>query len=376
MTLEVAPVRGRRDRDAFIALPFSLYRNDKNWVPPLRRDVAVLIDPARHPFHRHGEVQLFLARRDGRVAGRIAAIENRAHSEFHGERIGFFGLFETERDPGTAQALLGAAAQWAAARGLTALRGPVSLSTNEECALLVEGFDRPPCIMMPYNPPYYADLLESAGFAKAKDLLAYYVERTDVPQALLERARRVSEREGVTVRPIDMKRFRSEVELFKVLYNKAWERNWGFVPMTDEEIDHMAKELKPVVNPNLVLFAETPTGTAGFTLTLPDANAALIHVRDGRLFPTGLLKLLWHIRRVHRVRVLALGLLPEYRGRGIDNLLYLELFHRGQARGFTSGEFSWVLEDNAPMNHAIEKMGAAVYKRYRFYEKPLAPAAR
>jgi GNAT superfamily N-acetyltransferase len=374
MTVEVSPVRSRRDREAFISLPFRLYGNDPNWVPPLRQDIAKLIAPARHPFHGHASVELFLARREGRATGRIAAIENRAHNDFHGERIGFFGLFETERDQETAGALLDAASAWLGARGLVALRGPASFSTNEECALLVEGFESPPCIMMTYNPPFYMDLLEAAGFSKAKDLLAYYLAEGRVPEILIARARQVAARTGVTVRPMNMKRYRAEVELVKAIYNKAWERNWGFVPMTDEEMDHMAKELKPVVDPNLVLFLETPSGPAGFTLALPDANAALIHVRDGRLWPFGIIKLLWHIRRVHRLRVLTLGLLPEFRRQGLDNLLYLELYQRGTGRGYTSGEFSWILEDNGAMNRALEKIGARVYKRYRFYERPI-PAA-
>lgn len=370
--LRVLPVDGAEPREAFVRLPWRLYRDDPAWVPPLLRDLRRRIDPRRHPFHEHSDVQLFLAVRDGRPAGRIAAIHNRNHVAYHGEPVGFFGFFECEDDPAAARALVGAAAEWVRSRELTTLRGPTSFSTNEEAGLLVEGHDRPPAVLMPHNPPYYERLLLEAGFSEAKTLAAYWVEAEEPPEYLTRAGELVRRRfPGIGVRRLRMEEFDREVERVRAIYNAAWADNWGFVPMTDAELRHLADELKPVVDPDLVLFAETEEGEpVGFSLALPDVNVALRHA-DGRLFPFGLLKILWHSRRIRQVRVVALGVLDEWRGKGIDALLYLETFERGTAKGYTAGEFSWVLEDNERMKRPLLRMGASVHKRYRLYDLPL-----
>lgn len=370
--VEISPVRGKRDLHRFVMLPWEIYRDDPNWVPPLIGDTKAMLDPSRNPFHEHADVELFLARRQGEAVGRIAAIVNHRHNEFQGEKTGFFGFFETIDDPAVAGALLEAAHRWVAERGMDRLRGPASFSTNEECALLVDGFDSPPAVMMPYNPRYYVRLLEGAGFVKAKDLVAYHLHESKLQMDRLEKfADAIQRKEGVTVRRFDKKHMSAEIDRFRTVYNQAWERNWGFVPMTDEEIVHMAKSLKPVIDPEIVLFLEKGGQPIGFALALPDVNQAVRHA-NGRLFPFGLLKILYHARHIHKLRVLVLGLLADYRGRGLDILLYLTLTRNGMNKGYNEGEFSWILEDNMAIRRPMEKLGAHVYKTYRFYERPIA----
>lgn len=375
MSVDVRPVVTRADRKAFVRLPWRIYpSNYPAWVPPLIAEEHKRIDPERNPFFLHGAAALFIAYSGGNPVGRIAAIENRQHNEFHDDRVGFFGFFESTDDPLVAGALLDEAAAWVRERGLTSLRGPTSFSTNEECGLLVENFGDPPCVMMTYNPPYYPTFLEGWGLAKVKDLLAYEVTYAELDKERLARMGRLLEKSGLDsrIRSLDMKRFDQEVELVRDLYNAAWERNWGFVPMTDAEVDHMAKQLKPVVDRDLVLFAEVEGEPVGFALALPDVNQALRHI-NGRLLPFGLLKLLWHMRRINGIRVLTLGLKPEFRRTGLAGQLYIELFKRGTAKGHTRAESSWILEDNHLMRTAVEKLGCRRYKTYRLYERDLAP---
>jgi GNAT superfamily N-acetyltransferase len=374
--IEVSPVRSRADRRAFIELPFQLYRGDPLWVPPLRRDVADLLNPG-HPFHRHGEVELFLARDERRrVVGRIAAVKNDAHLAQHHDGAGFFGFFETERDPAIAPALFDAAAAWLGKRGLAVMRGPASFSVNEECGLLVDGFDTPPVVMMPHNPAWYVEVVERNGFTKAKDLIAYWVENATPPERVTRMAEALAARHQITIRTLDMKDFDAEVGRIRELYNKGWEANWGNVPMSDAEFAHMAKQLKPVAVPEMVLFAYVRGTLAGFTLALPDLNVALRHM-GGRLLPIGWALGLWHGRKIDRGRVLTLGVLPEYRRTGAADLLYLALIKNGTAKGIRHGEASWILEDNALMRTAIERAGGTAYKTYRLYDRPIeARAAR
>lgn len=368
MPIEIATVRDRADRAAFLKLPWRLYEHDPNWVAPLVGDVKAMLDPKVYPFFEHGEAEFFLARESGRVRGRVAAIVNRLHNEFHKEKTGFFGFFESEDDPAVAAALLDAATAWVRARGMERLRGPASYSTNDECGLLVEGFERPAVLMMSYNPASYVRLVEGCGFAKAKDLLAYWLEVEKIPERLGRIADKVRERERVVVRSLDMSRYEAEVRSIQEIYNDAWSVNWGFVPMTDAEFRFMAKQLRPVVDPDLGLIAEIDGKPVGFSLSLPDLNVALLPVR-GHLFPFGIFKLLWHKRRIRHLRVITLGVRRAWQKRGIDALFYVETMKRGQARGCPRGEMSWILEDNEMMNRGAEAMGARVYKRYRLYDR-------
>jgi len=372
----------------FIRLPWRIYRGDPYWVPPLLIDVEKLLDRKRHPFHRHAEVEYFVARRaataranqvpgshsggrPGEVIGRIAAIVNHEHNRVHQEQTGFFGFFESIDDHRVTAALLNAAASWLRERGMERMRGPANFSSNEEWGLLIDGFDSSPMVMMTYNPRYYADHLERCGLAKAKDVVAYSLGVANLPERLMATLRRIHLQSKVTVRKLNMKRFDAEVGIVRTLYNQAWERNWGFVPMTEAEIDHMARELKPVVDPDLVLFAEVEGKPIGFALALPNAYQALRRA-NGRLLPFGLIRILLESRRIRHLRVLTLGVLPQYRNLGADALLYLGLCDSAAAKGYVGSELSWILEDNLLMRRAIERFGARVYKSYRLYERPLA----
>jgi GNAT superfamily N-acetyltransferase len=373
MSVEVRPVQSRAERKTFVRFPWKIYPGRyPAWVPPLLTEEQKRVDPKKNPFFGHGVVQLFLAYRDGDVVGRIAAIENTLHNEFHNDRVGFFGMFESVEDPAVADALLDAAGEWVRSRGLASLRGPVNFSTNEDCGLLIDNFEAPPTVMMPFNPPYYAGLMEGWGLEKAKDLLALKGDEDhfDIPR--FERLMKVAKRSGVDmrVRSLRMKKFDEEVNLVRELYNSAWEKNWGFVPMTDEEVDHMAKQLKPVVDPELALIGEIDGEPVGFALSLPDINQAIRHC-NGRLFPFGVFKLLWYMRRIVGIRIITLGIKNEYRHTGLAAMLYFETFKRGTGKGHSWGESSWVLEDNKEMLGGLEKMKFWRDKTYRIYEKAI-----
>lgn len=357
----------------FIDLAWTFNAADPAWVPPLRMVVKGLLSK-KHPFHEHADVAYFLAERDGRTVGRVAAIVNHRHNEYHGERTGFFGFFECEDRAETAGMLLDAAAAWVKARGMERVRGPMNFSTNEECGLLVDGFETPPTVMMTHNPRYYPALVEGAGFHRAKDLLAYFVPSNHPPERLQRGLGRLLDRAGVTLRSIRMKDFHREVSTVMDVYNSAWQHNWGFVPMTPAEFEYMAKELKPVVDPELCLLAEDRNGQAvGFSLALPDLNQALRHLPDGRLLPFGIFKLLYHQRRIRQVRMITLGFRPGWQHLGLGAALYLRTFQVGARKGFETGEASWILDDNWEMRRALEKVGAHVWKTYRVYDRELLP---
>ncbi|MCC7354702.1 MAG: N-acetyltransferase, partial [Anaerolineae bacterium] len=290
---------------------------------------------------------------------------------------GFFGFFETIQDYSVAEALLNTARDWVKARGMERLRGPANFSTNEECGLLVDGFDSPPVVLMTYNPRYYVDFIERYGMVKAMDIITYHMDKNllgpggEFPPRLLKLVERVKERGNVTVRKIDRKHFDQEVEKIKSLYNAAWSRNWGFVPMTDAEIDHLAEGLKQIADFDIVFMAEANGEPIGFSLTLPDMHEVLYHIRDGRLFPTGWLKFLWYRRRITRVRIFALGVVEKHRGTGGDILLYYETAKAALGKGYYQAEMGWVLENNDLMNRVVINMGGQKYKTYRFYEMPV-----
>ena len=352
----------------FIEFPFKLYHDDAHWVPPLRIAVKELLNREKHPFYTNAQAEFFLARRNGRAVGRIAAIVDRNHNRFHNENAGFFGFFESVDDLAVAEALLDRARAWVFERGAQFLRGPVNPSTNYECGMLVEGFDSDPMVMMTYNPPYYPKLMERAGLRKAKDLLAYLSAPDEVRLKKIERvANRTCARNRIRVRPINMKDFNAEVARIWDVYCAAWSRNWGFVPMSREEFFQMGKEMKQILKPELVLIGEAGDRMIGFALALPDVNQALKPAR-GRLFPTGLLKILYHQRLIRSVRVLALGVVEEFRPSGVAAGFYATLVRNARKMGYGRSEMSWILEDNILMNRSLELMGATRYKTYRIYE--------
>lgn len=365
-----------QDLARFIDLPYRLHRRDLNWVPPFRAEVKKLLDRKHNPFFQHAEADYFIAERDGEVVGRVAAIHNRLHNDYHHDKVGFFGFFETVNDFQVAKALLDTASDWIKARGLDTLRGPMSFSVNDECGLLIDGFDMPNSIMMPHNPPYYLTLLETAGFRKAKDLIALQGGSLEHPLTPPERTERavnlLKKRYGITIRPLNMKNFAAEVELVKQLYNDCWEDNWGFIPMTDAEIDALATAFKPVVIPELVPFVEKDGKPIAFGLTLPDLNEALVHNRGGRMFPASLTMLYkLKMKKLTRSRILLLGVLPEWRGKGIDSALYHWIWSKTAERGIGWGEASWLLEDNHGIIQGLSKAGFTLYQTFRILDRPV-----
>jgi GNAT superfamily N-acetyltransferase len=359
----------------FIDFAWKVNGTDPAWVPHLRMAIAPVLDRNKHPFHQHAEVAYFLAERGGQIAGRIAAVVNHQYNQYHApDRTGFFGFFECVDDPAVASALLDTASKWLRERGMETMRGPFNFSTNDEFSspgVLIEGFDTSPVVMMSHNPSYYGRLMDAAGMGKSKDLVAYWIPDR-IPERLRNAMRRLGERAGVTIRSVRMKDLENEVRRVQEVYNAAWSRNWGFVPMTEAEFRHMAKELKPVVDPDFVLLAEKADGEPiGFLLALPDLNRAFKHLKDGRLLPFGLFKFLWHQRRIKTARILTLGLKPGYQHLGLGAAMYTRLLEIGIAKGYKGAEGSWILEDNHEMCVALEKLGADKYKTYRVYERPV-----
>ncbi|MDX2435990.1 MAG: N-acetyltransferase [Acidobacteriota bacterium] len=375
--MTVKPVKGRADRKRFIDLPWKIYRGDSNWVPPLKASVREMLDVKRHPFYdggREAELELFLAWEGPDVVGRVAAILNHAHNRVHEEKVVFFGFFETIDRPDVARDLLGAVEKWAAERGATVVRGPMNPSTNYECGMLIEGFGRPPALMMTYNPPSYPRLVEGSGYTKAKDLHAYI---SPVHGASLKRLQRLADRTRdrnptLTTRGADLSNFEGEVKLVQEIYNEAWEKNWGFVPMTDSEIGWLAKELKPLVQTDLLRFALDDGDPVGFLLVMPDWNPVLADL-DGSPWRHPL-KTIHHLLKskpetMEGIRLITLGVKPEHRKRGIEGILIGEGLQKSLEIGYSWCEYSWILEDNELTKRAVRLMDGELYKIYRVYEK-------
>ena len=371
MAIQLKEVTSRRDLARFIKLPFAIYAGDPLYVPHLLSERKEFFSPA-NPLFEFTQARYFLALDEsGRPVGSISAHVNQRHNDYWEEKAGFFGFFESVDRPDVAPALFGAAEEWLAGRGMSVVRGPFSFSTNEECGLLVEGFDQPPSLMMTYNPPRYADMITALGYRKAKDLVAYcYDCKGLIPDYLTRFSRKVQERQAVTVRPLRRERFEQEVRTAFTVYNQAWADNWGFIPMTEAEFVYMAKALKPIVDTDLALIAEIDGQPVGFSVALPDYNP-IFKKMNGRLFPFGIFHFLLGRRRLDSVRVITMGVVEQHRRRGIDVLLIYHTFKNGVAKGYFKGEFSWVLEDNVLLVRSLERMGAQRRKTYRIYEKEL-----
>lgn len=374
MSLAIIPVRTAAQRRQFITMVWDIYRDDPNWVPPIIADRSKLLDPKKNPFWNHSEAEFFLAQKDGAIVGRIAAIINNAHNQVHGDRLGFFGFFESINDRDVAHGLFDAACRWLADKGMTGVRGPVNPSMNDEAGLLVEGFNDPPQILMTYNPEYYIPLIESYGFTKAKDLYAWKLTPTFLSPKLERVQKAVREREQIVIRNFRFSpksAFQEDVAVLRDIYNIAWAPNWGAVRMTREEFDALATDLKTVAAKDLVLIAESAGKPVGFALALPDINQALIRNRRG-----GMLGAAWHLltgkKRITRGRIVVLGVIPAFQRRGIDATLYYEIGTRMvYGHGYGESEASWVLEDNEMMNRAARMMNGEIYKRYRIYDKTI-----
>ena len=378
MSVEIISVESSRDLRRFVDLPWKIYNRSEHpeWVPPLRIAVRDALDRKSNPFYRDAERRLFLALRNGQPVGRIAAIENRAHNEFHSDRVGFFGFFESRDDQEVANALFGAAETWLRGRGLDTMRGPMNPSTNHECGMLVDGFHRHPVIMTTWNPRYYPTLLESAGFQKAKDLLAYFFSTLpgehafELPVRYRAHAERALSGKELVFRDLDISKFDEEVERCWEIYNSAWERNWGFFPMSRDSFLHEAKVLKHIIWPDFAFMAEVNGEPAGFMIIVPDYHHAFKAVGNGRLFPTGLFKILSARSRIRTGRIMILGAKAEYRRRGIFALFAHEMFRRARAKSI-GAEASWIPEDNDKLNRPLTAMGEKEYRRWRIYDRSI-----
>lgn len=356
----------------FIMLPFELYKDDPAWVPPLISEQNKFFNPRKNPYYQHSEVQLFLALDGDKVVGRISAHTNTQHQIEHNEDIGFFGFFECVDDPSVAAMLFDAAAEWNRQRGFNAMRGPMNFSVNQEVGLLIDGFTDPPMVMMPHAKPYYKELFDACGLAKTMDLYAYLSVRKEMPERVQRLAAAIEKRAGVTIRCLskDKTQMRKDIETVFEIYTKAWEYNWGNVPMTKAEFDHIVEELLPLADPELIFIAEKDGHPAGFSLALPNYNEVL-KVMNGRVNPLTMVKALLKQKKIGSARVITMGLIKEFQGRGIDTLFYYYSYRNGLPKGYFRGEFSWVLENNTMMIRVAEMLDAIRYKTYRIYDKQI-----
>lgn len=373
--VQIEKVEGKKALKQFIDFPHDLFASDPNYVPELFMAQEALLNRKTSPFFLHSTAEYFLARSpEGNVLGRIAAIRNNNYNTFAGEKAGFFGFFDVIDDYGVAKTLLDTAADWLRHEGLERVLGPANFSTNETCGVLIEHFDEPPFVLTTYNYPYYAEFLERYGFIKNTDLLSYEFFPEKLTPKLEEFAAHVEARllrRGVSIRTIDMKNFDREVDKFLPIYNASWDQNMGFVPMTEAEVRQMGKDLKMALDPDFVFFAEKDGQPIGIALTIPNLNELFIRIPRGRLFPTGLFKFLFGKKSIKTVRIVALGILPEYRRIGLDVCLYVRTYQTALRKGIKRAEASWILENNDLMNRALLQIEGKIFRKHRIYEKML-----
>ena len=381
VTIREIDPKNKKSLEEFLHLPWKIYisngKKDPNWVPPFLDDQRSLLNSAKNPFWKHARVKLFAAHNDkNEIVGRISASVDDNFNKFWNDKVGFFGWFECVNDPAVSQALFQEAERFLKSEGMRCLRGPSSFTSNDDYfGFLLEGYDSPARIAMTYNPPYYLQLTEKAGYAKAKDLYAWYLSaEIPMPERIIKIAERTMRRERITIRPLNMKKLYEDASVLKELYNKIWEKNWGFVPMTDEEFNYQVKKLKDIVWPDFVVFAEVDGRAIGFNLVVPDVNQLLIKM-NGELFskeaPFALFTFLFGLNKINDTREMAMGVHPDYRNKGLEAILYLEALKTGKKRKIKGGELSWTLEDNEGINNGISAMGGKIIKKYRLYEKGL-----
>ncbi|MBN2465161.1 hypothetical protein JXD38_06025 [candidate division WOR-3 bacterium] len=367
----VSRVETAADLDRFVKLPFRLYRDDPNWVPPLMSDLKRTLNTGRNPFWQHADRDLFLAAREGKVVGRVAAIVDRGYNEYHQSKLAIFGYFETEDDTEVAGALLDAVAGYARTRGLETIYGPANPALNDEVGMLVDPFDSPPMIKSSYNPAYYPRLIEAIGFTKVKDFYAFGMDSDQpIPEKFERVVKLLRTRPEIEVRHADLKNLKPSLDLIKQVYNDAWSKNWDFEPMTDAEIEDLARQLKPLIIPDFVWMVLYKGEIAAMSIGLPDYNQVLKKV-NGRLFPFGWLTFLIEKRRINKARLWTMGVLHKFRNLGFDALLYYESMMAARRHGFKHGELSMILEDNVAVIRPITNLGARIVKTYRVYQRPV-----
>jgi hypothetical protein len=372
--IDVIEVDSSRLLHRFITLPYKLYKDEPNWVPPLVAERKEFFDKKKNPFYRGAKTKLFLAVKGDESVGRIATCINYNHNEFHDENIGFFGFFESIDDFEVASKLLKVAMITLKKEGVEKMRGPANFSTNHEVGFLIDGYDRPPVVMSTYNKPYLPRFAERFGLKKVMDLNAYLItDEIPIPERHLKVVKRIKDRNKIKIRSVDFSNFDEEIKVVNHIYNKAWSRNWGFVPMAEDEFMHLGKSLKQLADPDLILIAEVDGEPAGFSMAVPDINQVLIGL-NGHLFPTGIVKLLWNTkirRKIVGIRVMTMGVIHKFQRRGIDNVFYVETYQRAVKKGYKWAELSWILETNELMCRAAESMGAGLYKKFRMVEMPI-----
>ncbi len=367
-TFEIKKVTTNKEHKKFIQFPYSHYKNDRYWVAPLKMEQKKLIDTEKNPFYENADIGLFLACRNGKVCGRIAAIEDRRYNEYHNTKTGFFGFFECIDDQTAAKLLVKVATGWLKDRGLTEILGPANPGMMDEIGILVDGFEEYPGFLMPYHKRYYDRLLKSEGFKKEIDMFAFRVTQDSVDLDRMQRAGKIVKKRNpeLKIREVNKKKLDEEIQIVREIFNSSWSQNWGFIPMSEAELAALAEDLKMILNPEFAHIAEIDGKPIAFSVGLPDLNQALRHM-NGTLFPLGIFKLLWYQRKIDRIRTALMGVIPEYRGKGIDALLHLEAIMNGKKEGFYSSELSWVLETNTGMMRVAEKIGAHIEKTYRMY---------
>lgn len=358
------------ERKEFLSFPYSLYKEQPLWIPPLMMEQKKLIDTGKNPFYETADLAMFVATRNGKTAGRIAAIHNKAYNEHHGTNIGFFGFFDCIDDQKVCDLLVKAVGDWFSERGIYEVLGPTNPGMMDVIGVLVEGFEHEPGLLMPYNFPYYDSLLKNAGMEKAMDLFAYRVNKQTVTLDRMARAADIvrSRIPNLTIREVNLKDFEHEVAIIRHIFNRAWAKNWGFVPLSESQFKYLAKDLKTIIDTDFAHVAEVEGIPVAFSVALPDLNQALKHI-NGKLLPFGILKLLYYARKIHQIRTALMGVIPEFQGKGIDALLHKQTIENGLAKGFDSAELSWILESNVDMIRVAERIGASVEKRYRMYTK-------
>ncbi len=375
MSINIIPVTTAKQKKVFIDLEWKINKNTPNWVSPLRMERAKILNTKKNPFFRHSEIQLFLAEKNGKISGRIAAITNQNYTDFQKDNAGFWGFLECINDQETANALFDAAASWLKERKRDKMIGPMNPSLNDEAGLLIEGFDTPPYIMMTHNPDYYPKLVDGYGNKKIKDVYALHVTVQGAKEHISDKMKRVAEktmkRYNIKLRTINMKEFEKDVNKVMEIYNDAWSDNWGFVPFTAAEIKILAADLKQIADPRMVLFAEIDDEAIGFIVTIPNINEALAKIPNGRLFPSGIFKLVTGIKKIKTLRVIILGIKKGHQRSGLGANLYLNSILLADKYGYEASEMSWILEDNYTMLRPLEDFGAEKYKKYRLYTYPL-----
>lgn len=370
MNVQIIEVNHHHGIRQFIDFPHELYKNDPNYVPELYSEQKNMMDPGKYPFHQYGEVRYFLAKKNGRIAGRIAAIMNPRYIEFIGKKSAFFGFLDFIEDQEVLNSLLHEARKFAISHGMNCLTGPTNFTTNETAGTLIEGFHEPPKILMTYNAPYYGPMMENAGLSVEMDLFAYAIYTQNVSQKSLKLADVIEKRltqQNITVRNINMNDLDNDAQKIKLIYNSAWEANWGFVPFTDMEFEYLKNNLKNIIDPKFSFIAEKSGEGIGFSITIPDYNEILIKMTKGRLFPFGIFKWLLGKNKIKNVRILAMGVLKPFRKSGIESIFFAKTIREAQKKGIFMGEASWILENNIPMRLSAEKLNGKRYKTYRIY---------